>query len=378
MRRHICPVVRQNSVRVHFQQLGSLLFTGRLRYEPPMFSIIAVLTGTMLWVFRTRRNLLLEILVLRQQVTVFKRKRPRPRIAALDKLFWVLARRFWSGWKQALIVVTPDTVVRWHLAGFALYWRAISRARRVFGRKTISKEVRNLIFRMVKENPTWGAPRIHGELLMLGFDISERTISRWMKRAPRDPEPAKRWLAFLRNHREAIAAMDFFTVPTLRFSVLYVFFVLSHDRRQILHFNVTKHPTSLRVVQQLREAFPFESVPRFLIFDRDGKYGVEVPEAVRSLGIRPVRTSFESPWQNGVAERWVESCRRDLLDRIIAMNEHHLKRLLSEYVRYYHEARTHLSLGKGTPARRTRSVAPGRVLSHERLGGLHHRYDRAA
>ena len=231
---------------------------------------------------------------------------------------------------------------------------------------------------MVAENPTWGAPRIHGELLMLGFDISERTISRWMKRAPRDPEPAKRWLAFLRNHREAIAAMDFFTVPTITFGVLYCFFIIAHGRRRILHLNVTKHPTSLWVAQQLREAFPFESAPRFLIFDRDGKYGMEVPAVIRSLTIAPLRTSFESPWQNGIAERWVESCRRDLLDHVIAANEHHLKRLLSEYVRYYHEDRTHLSLGKGTPGRRTHSMAPGRVLSHERLGGLHHRYNRAA
>jgi transposase InsO family protein len=231
---------------------------------------------------------------------------------------------------------------------------------------------------MVAENPTWGAPRIHGEFLMLGLDVSERTISRWMRRAPRDPEPARRWLAFLRNHREAIAAMDFFTVPTITFGVLYCFFVISHDRRRILYFNVTKHPTSLWTVQQLREAFPFESAPRFLIFDRDGKYGLEVPAAVRSLKMQPVRTSFESPWQNGIAERWVESCRGDLLDHIIAVNERHLKRLLSEYVGYYHEDRTHLGLGKATPAGRIRSAASGRVLSHERLGGLHHRYDRAA
>jgi transposase InsO family protein len=231
---------------------------------------------------------------------------------------------------------------------------------------------------MVAENPTWGAPRIHGELLMLAFDISERTISRWMKRAPRDPEPARRWLAFLRNHREAIAAMDFFAVPTITFSMLYCFFVISHDRRRILHFNVTKHPTSLWIVQQLRESFPFESSARFLIFDRDSKYGIEVPAAIRSLKIKPVRTSFESPWQNGVAERWVESCRRDLLDHIIAANEHHLKRLLSEYVSYYHEDRTHLGLGKGTPHHRVPSVVPDHVISHDRLGGLHHRYDRAA
>jgi transposase InsO family protein len=213
---------------------------------------------------------------------------------------------------------------------------------------------------------------------MLGFDLSERTISRWMKRAPRDPEPAKLWGAFLRNHREAIAAMDFFAAPTITFGVLYCFFVISHDRRRILHFNVTKHPTSSWIIQQLREAFPFESASKFLIFDRDAKYGLEVPVAVRRLKINPVRTSFESPWQNGVAERWVESCRRDLLDHVIAVNERHLKRLLSEYVRYYHDDRTHLGLSKETPGGRVRVAAQGRVVSHARLGGLHHRYDHAA
>jgi putative transposase len=231
---------------------------------------------------------------------------------------------------------------------------------------------------MVRENPTWGAPRIHGELLMLGFDVSERTISRWMRRAPRDPEPTKRWLAFLRNHRESIAAMDFFTIPTITFRVLYCFFIIGHDHRHILHFDVTKSPTAMWIVQQLREAFPFESAPRFLIFDRDAKYGPEVPAMVRSMSIRCVRTSFQSPWQNGIAERWIESCRRDLLDHIIAVNGRHLKRLLSEYVRYYQEDRTHLGLGKETPGRRICSVATGRIISHDRLGGLHHRYDRAA
>jgi hypothetical protein len=184
----------------------------------------------------------------------------------------------------------------------------------------MSKEVRDLIFRIVAENPTWGAPRIHGELLMPGFDVSERTVSRWMKRAPKAPDPARRWLAFLHNHREAIAAMDFFTVPTVIFRVLYCFFVIGHDRRRILHINVTRHPTSQWVVQQLREAFPFGSAPRFVIFDRDAKYGWEVPTAVRSLQTKPVRTCFRSPWQNGVAERWIESCRRDLLNHVIAMN----------------------------------------------------------
>src|SRR5229473_6944998 len=273
-----------------------------------MFGFVGLFFGMLVRLFRRRRSLLLENLALRQQLAVLKRRHPRPSLSLFDKLFWIIARRVWSAWKQSLIIVTPETIVRWHRAGFCMYWRLICRVRRQAGRSPTPKEVRELIFQTVAENPTWGAPRIHGELLMLGFDLSERTISRWMKRAPRDPDPAKRWLAFLRNHREAIAAMDFFTVPTITFGVLCCFFVISHDRRRILHFNVTNHPTSLWTVQQLREAFPFESPPRFLIFDHDAKYGLEVPAAVRSMRISPVRTSFESPWQNGVAERWVESC----------------------------------------------------------------------
>jgi putative transposase len=236
---------------------------------------------------RARSSLLLENLALRQQLAVLKRRQPRPRLDLLDRFFWVAVRRFWSGWQQSLIAVTPKTVVRWQRGGFCLYWKLISKVRRPVGRRPTSKEVRELIFRMVVENPTWGAPRIHGELLMLGFDVSERTISRWMKRATGDRELAKRWLTFLRNHLEAIAAMDFFTVPTIAFSM------------------------SSWIVQQLREAFPFGSAPRFAIFDRDAKYGREVPAAVRSLGVSPARTSFESPWQNGVAERWVGSWTRE-------------------------------------------------------------------
>src|SRR6202521_5207953 len=198
-----------------------------------MVDAFVLLVGAIVRFFHGRRRLLLENLALRQQLATLKRRYPRPRLSTFDRFFWGLARRFWAGWKQTLIVVGPETVVRWHRSGFALYWRVISRARRVTGRRRISKEVRDLIFRMVRENPTWGAPRIHGELLMLDVDISERTISRWMRRAPRDPEPAKRWLAFLRNHRDAIAAMDFFTVPTITFGVLYCFFIIGHDRRRI-------------------------------------------------------------------------------------------------------------------------------------------------
>jgi transposase InsO family protein len=241
--------------------------------------------------------------------------------------------------------------------------------------------MRELIFRMVSENQTWGAPRIHGELRMLGLDISERTVLRWMRKAPRDPEPAKRWAAFLSNHREAIAAMDFFTLHTLTFGVLHCFFVIAHDRRRILHFNVTKHPTSSWVIQQLREAFPYDSAPGYLIFDRGPNFNKEVIDTLKTFGIQPKRTSFRSPWQNGVAERWVGNCRRDLLDHVIVLNERHLKRLMNEYVRYYHEDRTHLALGKSTPTGREEDKQSGsrqRVVSMPRLGGLHHRYDLAA
>jgi len=234
---------------------------------------------------------------------------------------------------------------------------------------------------MVAGNPTWGAPRIHGELAMLGFDISERTVLRWMRKAPRNPEPAKRWAAFLANHREAIAAMDFFTVPTLTFGVLYCFFVIAHDRRRILHFNVTRHPTSAWVSQQLREAFPYATAYTYLIHDRDASFSSEVIETAKALGVKSIRTSFKSPWQNGVAERFVGNCRRDLLDHVIVLNEHHLKRLMNEYVRYYHDDRTHLGLEKQTPAGRaalTGTLAHARVVSMPRFGGLHHRYDLAA
>ena len=344
-----------------------------------MFELISLWLGTLIRAFCTRGDLMLENLALRQQLAVLKRKHPRARLRPLDKLFWVVARRFWSRWKEMLVLVQPETVARWHRAGFKAYWAMLCKLRKpVGGGRRISKEIRELIFQMVAENPTWGAPRIHGELLMLGFVVSETSVSRWMRRAPRRPEPAKRWLAFLRNHREAIAAMDFFTVPTLTFSVLYCFFIISHDRRRILHCNVTRHPTGTWIAQQLREAFPYAAVPKFLILDHDAKYGFEVPATIRSMNITPMRTSIGSTWQNGMAERWVGSCRRELLDYVVALNERHLRRLLSDYISYYHDDRTHVGLGKYTPARRSSSLPHGRVIARARLGGLHHRYDRAA
>lgn len=331
--------------------------------------------------FRSRRDLLLENLALRQQLVVLAAKRPRPRMTASDRMFWVLLKQFWSCWKRPLILVQPETVVRWHKAGFRWYWAWRSRRRRPVGRRPTSKELCALIFKMVAENPSWGAPRIHGELKMLGFEISERTVLRWMQKTPRQPEPGQRWKTFLANHREVIAAMDFFTVPTLTFGVLYCFFVIAHDRRKVLHFNVTWHPTAAWVGQQLREAFPYDTAPGYLIHDRDAIFNVEVVETAKILGTKPVRTAFKSPWQNGVAERFVGSCRRDLFSHVIVLNERHLKRILTEFVRYYHEDRTHLGLAKQTPGARvaaTNAESRSEITSAPRLGGLHHRYDLAA
>ena len=216
---------------------------------------------------------------------------------------------------------------------------------------------------------------------MPGFEICERTVLRWMRKAPRKPEPAKRWAAFLSNHREAIAAMDLFTMPTPTFSVLYCVFVIVHDRRHVLHFKVTRHPASAWVVQQLREAFPCDSAAGFLIFDRGANFGAEVVEAIKTFGVQPKRTSFQNPWQNGAAERFVGTCRRDLLDHLIVLNQRHLKRLIAESVRYYHDNRTHLGLAKETPIggeAETGSGSDCKVVARPRLGGLHHRYHLAA
>ena len=346
-----------------------------------MLRLLGLLLVILARSFHSRHNLLLENLALRQQLAVLGTRHPQPRFKAPDKLFWVILRHLWPGWKQALILVQPETVVRWHRAGFKLYWTWLSRRRLRRGRRPTPREVRDLIFRMVAENRTWGAPRIHGELRMLGFAVSERTVLRWMRKATRNPEPARRWAAFLSNHREAIAAMDFFTVPTLTFGILHCFFVISHDRRRILRFGITRHPSSEWVSQQLRETFPFDAAPKYLIFDRAANFNEEVVGTIKSFGIEPKRTSFRSPWQNGVAERFVGSCRRDLFDHVIVLNERHLKRLMTEYIRYYHDDRTHLGLAKQTPADRKAAQgisAGGRVISMPRLGGLHHRYDIAA
>ena len=245
------------------------------------------------------------------------------------------------------------------------------------GRPKISEELRALIRRMAIENSGWGAPRIHGELRKLDFEISERTVARYRRRLRRRGDPAKRWLAFLANHSESIVAIDFFAVPTLTFKLLYCFFVMEHGRRRILHFNITSHPTSDWVVQQLREAFPDAGPYRYVILDNDSKFDADVIAFLKTTGLQPKRTSVEAPWQNGIAERWVGSCRREILDHVIALSEPHLRRLMRAYVNYHHDDRIHDSLDKDAPRRRPVEVRPSpsaAVISGARLGGLHHRY----
>ena len=323
---------------------------------------------------RSRRALVLENLALRQQLAMAVQSGRRPKVVAVDRAFWIALRQVWTDWSGSLAIVKPATVVAWHRRAYHAYWRRLCRKP---GRPRTDQELRELIARLVKEN-RWGAPRIHGELLKLGLRVSERTVSRYV-RAFRPRRPAgTSWRTFLTNHRDVLAAMDFFTVPTVTFRLLYVLFVIQHHRRKIVHVNVTPHPTSAWVRQQLREAFPFDQRPQYLLMDHDSIFSAAVAQAVMAMQIQPLRTSVQSPWQNGVAERWVGTCRRELLDHVIVFDEEHLRRLLSEFLDYYHNDRIHLSLGKDAPRGRPvcAAISPtAQVTSLSRVGGLHHRYE---
>jgi putative transposase len=266
--------------------------------------------------------------------------------------------------------------VRWHRAWFRIYWNWLSRRGRRSGRPSLPREVRALIRRMATENP-WGAPRIHGELLCLGFHVSERSVSRHLRSLPRTPRANATWTTFLRNHRDGIAAMDFFTVPTAMFRVLHVFLVIRHGRRDVVRCAVTTSSTAAWVAQQLREAFPFDSAPRFLIFDRDAIFSAGLTATIRSMLMEPARTSYQSPWQNGVVERFVGTVRRELLDHVIVLNERHLRQLIESFITYCNVDGTHIGVGRNSPYGRPveqRSSLTSNVVSLPLVGGLHHRY----
>jgi putative transposase len=325
---------------------------------------------------RSRGHLALENLALRQQLALLQKRSKRPQFGRLDRLFWVWLSQRWSGWRDALCLVRPETVVRWHRQGFRAFWTWKSR-RRGPGRPPVGSELKALIQKMSFANPLWGAPRIHGELLKLGFDISQRSVARLMPR--RRKPPSQSWKTFLENHFADLASVDFFVVPTVTFRILFVFVVLLQHRRQVVHFNVTDSPTAAWTAQQIVEAFPEDSAPRYLLRDRDAVYGDVFRKRLKSLDIGEVLTAARSPWQNPYAERMIGTLRRELFDHVIVLDERHLRRRLDRYLRYYHGARTHLSLAKDAPD--SRPVEPpelGPVVALPQVGGLHHRYTRCA
>jgi transposase InsO family protein len=275
-----------------------------------------------------------------------------------------------------LVIVKPETVIAWHRKGFSLYWTWKSRHGQP-GRPQVASEIRELIRKMSLANPLWGAPRIHGELLTLGFALSQATVAKYLVRKAKPP--SQTWRTFLNNHASQLASTDFFLVPTVTFRVLFVFIVLAHHRRRVIHFNVTAHPSSEWAARQIAETFPWDSAPRYLLHDRDSIYGGPFRQRVRGMGVREVLTAPRSPWQNPYAERVIGSNRRECLDHIVVFSEASLRRTLKSYFSYYHGARTHLSLEKDAPE--TRPIQPpglGSVVELSEVGGLHHRYERQA
>jgi putative transposase len=336
-----------------------------------MSSVVFALLHTLRTSLRTRTALEAEILALRHQLQVLQRSRRRQlRLTRADRVLWVWLSRIWSGWRTTIVFVKPATVIAWHRKGFRLFWTWKSRRR--MGRPSVPAELRSLIRRMSDANPLWGAPRVHGELLKLGIDVSQATVAKYMSRRHRPPSPT--WRTFLANHASQIAAADFFVVPTVRYRLLFVLVILSLDRRRLVHVAVTAHPTAAWTAQQLREAFPNNEAPRFLLHDRDGAFAA-VHATIGGMGIRQLRTAPRSPWQNGYAERVIGSIRRECLDHVIVLNEAGLQRILTQYETYYQHSRTHLGLAKDTPISRPVS-ALGSIVSLPQVGGLHHRYDR--
>jgi len=322
--------------------------------------------------FKSKLRLEAENAVLRHQLNVLRRRlHGRARLTNSDRWFFIQLYRWFPSILQVLTIIRPETLVRWHRAGFRHYWRWKSRS--PGGRPQIETDQRALIRRMSMDNPLWGAPRIHGELLKLGFEVAQSSVAKYMvkRRGP----PSQGWRTFLRNHAPEIAAMDFFVVPTIGFDLLYAFVIVRIDRRDLVWVNVTKNPTAEWVARQITEAFPWDGAPGFMIRDRDRIYGGSVTRRLRAMGIRDKPTAPVSPWQNGFAERLIVSIRRECLDHIVVFGEAHLRRVLRFYASYYNKVRTHRSLDKDAPVSRP-VQRTGSIKSFPILGGLHHRYAR--
>ena len=310
------------------------------------------MVSTVIFGFRSRLALQVEILALRHQPNILQRSSDaRKQLRASDRVLWVWLSRLWRDWRSALLIVRPETVIRWHRQGFRLYWRWKSRR---MGRPAAGKEIRAPIRKMCLANPTWGAPRVHGELLKLGLDVSQSTVSKYMSK-PCKP-PSQTWRVFLQNHVRQLVSVDFFVVPTIDFKLLFVFLVLAHERRRVIHFNVTEHPTAEWTATQIAQAFPWDTAPRYLLRDRDRIYGDAFRQQVANLQITEVLTAPRSPWQSPYVERLIGTMRRECLDHIIVVNASSLHRTLKSFFEYYHDSRCHLSLDKRF-TRNTRSPA---------------------
>jgi putative transposase len=342
-----------------------------------MITLLSALVSLLSFRVRGRASLEVELLALRHQVSVLRRQRKgRLQLFATDRLLWVWLYRIWPQVLNAMVLVKPATVVQWHRKGFRLHWQWRSRSLQI-GRPNTSTEIRQLIRQMSMANPIWGAPRIHGELLKLGIEVSQATIGRYLPWRPKVPSPT--WRAFLRNHMCDMAAVDMFVITSATFQLLYALIVLGHDRRRVIHFEVTPNPTQIWLARQMTEAFPWDTAPRYLLRDRDASYGQAFRDRVRAMGINEVVTAARSPWQNPYVERLIGSIRRECLNHVIIFDERHLRGVLSSYFHYYHETRTHLSLDKDCPETRpVHRPAAGKIIALPQVGGLHHRYERRA
>lgn len=338
-----------------------------------MMGLLFLLLAFLTLPFKSKRRLQAENVILRHQLSVLRRKvRGRVKLTNSDRWFLVQLYRWFPSILQALTIVKPETLIRWHRAGFRCYWRWKSRPRG--GRPQVEEDLRALIRKVSMENPLWGAPRIHGELLKLGFQVAQSSVAKYMVRRHGRPS-GQGWRTFLRNHAPDIAAMDLLVVPTIGFDLLYAFVIVRIDRRDIVWINVTSNPTAEWVARQLTEAFPWDQAPRYLIRDRDRIYGGLVIRRLAAMGIRDRPTAPYSPWQNGFAERLIGSIRRECLDHMIITGEAHLRRILRAYARYYNDIRTHRSLDKDAPI--SRSIQRiGSIISNPILGGLHNHYVR--
>ena len=342
-----------------------------------MLALVCALVGAARAVLRDRRSLVLENLVLRQQLAVLRARQRRVQVGTVDRLFWMVLSRLWARWAELLVLVTPETGVRWHRRGFRWYW---ARKSRRVGRPPVSPEVVELIQRMARDNPTWSRRRIASELALLGVDVSKDTVARYMASGGRPRPPSQSWKTFLRNHLAGTIAVDFLVVPTATFRMMYVFVVLALERRRVLHVHVTLHPTAAWTAQQIVHALGPDAPPVVrVIRDRDKIYGQVFDHRVNNLGLKQIRIAPRSPWQNGYVERFVGTMRRELLDHVVVVSERQLLRLVREHVAYYNEDRPHMSLAGNTPMRRrSQRRDEGRVIAMSRVGGLHHRYVRRA